>query len=161
MATRMRSWPCIARSMDSDRTADPADFVVSAVVIRDARGRVLVVRKRGTAKYMLPGGKIETGESPAQAAMRELHEEVGARLDAGLLVALGDWTAPAANEPDHTVHGFIFEHPFIPGLTPRAEIDDALWLHPDDMMLRRDLAPLLVTRVLPAIIGNEGSGDPQ
>lgn len=147
--------------MDSELTVDPADFVVSAVVIRDSSGRVLVVRKRGTSKYMLPGGKIETGESPAQAAIRELHEEVGARLDAGLLVSLGDWMAPAANEPDHIVHGFIFEHPFIPDLTPRAEIDDACWLHPDDMRSRTDLAPLLVTRVLPAIIGDERNGDPQ
>ena len=125
------------------------DFVVSAVVIRDVDGRVLVVRKRGTSRYMLPGGKIESGESPEQAAVRELHEEVGAELDPGSLVVLGEWTAPAANEPDHVVHGHIFEHPWVPGLSVRAEIDDLLWLHPDDMTGRDDLAPLLVTRVLP------------
>ncbi len=127
------------------------DFVVSAVVIRDAQDRVLVVRKRGTSKYMLPGGKIEAGESPAQAAVRELHEEVGAELEPDSLLFLGEWTAPAANEPDHTVHGHIFEHPWIDGLAVRAEIEDLLWLHPDEMSDRDDLAPLLVTRVLPAL----------
>lgn len=127
------------------------DFIVSAVVLRDADGRILVVRKRGTSRYMLPGGKIEAGETPAQAAVRELFEEVGAELDPAHLTFLGEWTAPAANEPDHTVHGHIFEHPWIDGLSVRAEIEDLLWLHPDEMATRDDLAPLLVTRVLPAL----------
>jgi hypothetical protein len=128
-----------------------AHFVVSAVVIRDAQGRVLVVRKAGTSRFMLPGGKIESGESPAQAAVRELREEVGAELDAAALVLLGEWTAPAANEPGHLVHGHIFEHPFVPHLRVRAEIEELLWLHPSDMRSRDDLAPLLVTRVLPVL----------
>ena len=127
------------------------DFIVSAVVLRDADGRILVVRKRGTSRYMLPGGKIEAGETPAQAAVRELFEEVGAELDPAHLTFLGEWTAPAANEPDHTVLGHIFEHPWIDGLSVRAEIEDLLLLHPDEMATRDDLAPLLVTRVLPAL----------
>jgi len=136
--------------MSTPQQAEP-DFVVSAVVLRDANGCILVVRKRGTSRYMLPGGKIEKGETPAQAAVRELHEEVGAELEPESLVFLGEWTAPAANEPDHTVCGHIFEHPWVAGLAVRAEIEDLLWLHPDEMALRDDLAPLLVTRVLPAL----------
>jgi 8-oxo-dGTP diphosphatase len=127
------------------------DFIVSAVVLRDSEGRILVVRKRGTSKYMLPGGKIEAGESPAEAAVRELHEEVGADLEPESLAFLGEWTAPAANEAGLSVHGHIFEHPWIDGLAVRAEIEDLLWLHPDEMAVREDLAPLLVTRVLPAL----------
>ena len=127
------------------------DFIVSAVVLRDIDGRILVVRKRGTSKYMLPGGKIEAGESPAAAAVRELHEEVGAELAPDSLLLLGEWTAPAANEAGLTVHGHIFEHPWVDGLAVRAEIEDLLWLHPDEMVMRDDLAPLLVTRVLPAL----------
>jgi 8-oxo-dGTP pyrophosphatase MutT (NUDIX family) len=127
------------------------DFVVSAVVIRDELGRVLVVRKRGTSRFMLPGGKIEAGETPAHAAVRELREEVGAELDPASLVLLGEWTAPAANEPDHLVLGHIYEHPWVPGLSVRAEIEELLWMHPAAMGDREDLAPLLVTRVLPAL----------
>jgi 8-oxo-dGTP diphosphatase len=128
-----------------------ADFVVAAVVLHDEHGRVLVVRKRGTLRYMLPGGKIESGETPAEAAVRELREEVGAELDPSLLVLLGEWTAPAANEPGHRVRGHVFEHPPVQGLSARAEIEDLIWLHPDDMTGREDLAPLLVTCVLPAL----------
>ncbi len=128
-----------------------ATFVVSAVVVRDPQGCVLVVRKRGTTRYMLPGGKIENGETPAHAAIRELHEEVGAVLDAAQLHFLGDWITAAANEPDHLVHGYIFEHPWVDGLAVEAEIEDLLWLHPDEMIYRDDLAPLLIERVLPAL----------
>lgn len=39
-----------------------------------------------------------------------LRHEVGAELDLDLLVLLGEWTAPAANEPDHLVHGHVCEH---------------------------------------------------
>ena len=102
---------------------------------------------------MLPGGKIEPGETAAQAAVRELLEEVGAELDPASLGLLGEWTAPAANEPDHLVHGHVFEHPFVPQLSVRAEIEELLWLHPSEMPSRHDLAPLLVTRVLPALTG--------
>lgn len=126
-------------------------FVVSAVVIRDARGQILLVRKRGTSRFMLPGGKIEEHETPAQAALRELLEEVGAVLDPELLTFLGEWTTAAANEPDHTVHGFIFEHPLVEGIAVQAEIDELLWLHPSQMSQRCDLAPLLTERVLPAL----------
>ncbi|MDQ5975173.1 MAG: hypothetical protein QG661_2382, partial [Actinomycetota bacterium] len=112
------------------------DFVVAAVVLRDSDGRVLVVRKRGTSRYMLPGGKIEPGETPGAAAVRELREEVGADLDVADLVPLGVWTAPAANEPGHTVRGHVFEHPWVSGLSVRAEIDDLMWLHPTEMGAR-------------------------
>jgi 8-oxo-dGTP diphosphatase len=134
----------------SERQAT-ADFVVAAVVIRDEEGRVLVVRKEGTSRFMLPGGKIEVGETPYETAVRELREEVGADLDPSLLTLLGEWTAAAANEPGLTVHGHVFQHPGVVGLSARAEIAELLWLHPAEMAERDDLAPLLVTRVLPAL----------
>ena len=53
-------------------------FVVAAVAfVRD--GHVLTVRKRGTTRFMLPGGKLEPGESAYAAAVREIREEVGLR----------------------------------------------------------------------------------
>ena len=122
-----------------------------AAVIANEQGQVLLVRKRASSIFIQPGGKIEPGETPGAAAVRELREEVGADLDVADLVPLGVWTAPAANEPGHTVRGHVFEHPWVSGLSVRAEIDDLMWLHPTEMGARSDLAPLLVTCVLPAL----------
>lgn len=129
--------------------SDARHFIVAATVIRDDEGRILLVRKRGTSRFMLPGGKIEAGESPAECAIREAHEELGVSLDPDLLEPLGEWTAPAANEPEHTVHGHMFTHPFLPGIAVQGEIDELLWIDPETT--RDDLAPLFEHWVLPAL----------
>jgi 8-oxo-dGTP diphosphatase len=53
--------------------------VVAAVLVRD--GRVLAARraegKREAGLWELPGGKVEPGESDADALVRELREELG------------------------------------------------------------------------------------
>jgi mutator protein MutT len=40
-------------------------------------GRVLLQRKRDEAIWALPGGKVEQGETPAAALVREWQEELG------------------------------------------------------------------------------------
>jgi len=58
---------------------------VSAAVLRDSEGRVLLaqrpVGKAHAGLWEYPGGKLEDGESPAQALARELREELGIDLD--------------------------------------------------------------------------------
>ena len=55
-------------------------FETVAAVIVDRRGRVLLVRKRGSATFIQPGGKREPGETALQTLARELREELGVRL---------------------------------------------------------------------------------
>lgn len=54
----------------------PARLRAAAVAVRD--GRVLVVlRERDGRRYaVLPGGGVEPGETPQQACLRELPEEI-------------------------------------------------------------------------------------
>ncbi len=124
---------------------------VSAVVLRDADGQVLTVRKRNTSRFMLPGGKPEPGESAAEAAVRECEEEVGAVLDPGSLRRIGVFVADAANEPGWKIEGTVFEHPFVGITGSAAEIEEMRWLDPALHPLPGDLAPLLEHFVLPAI----------
>lgn len=57
-------------------------FTVGAVVLlRRPDGSLLLVLQRHTGGWGLPGGHLHRGEEPVDAAVRELAEEVGIRLD--------------------------------------------------------------------------------
>ncbi|GAB3710937.1 NUDIX hydrolase [Mariniluteicoccus flavus] len=116
---------------------------VSAVVLVDDDGRILTVRKRGTHRFMLPGGKPEAGESAAECAARECREEVGAVLDPAALRHLGRYTSDAANESDHRVEAEVFSHAAPTSVARAGEIDEVRWLD-RSAPLPDDLAPLLL-----------------
>ena len=121
-------------------------IVVAAVaLVRD--GHVLTVRKRGTERFMLVGGKLEPGESAREAALRETREEVGLEIESATL--LGEFHSEAANEPDHTLHSTVFWVESDAEPVASAEIAEVRWTplrdHPDD------LAPMLEHHVLPVI----------
>jgi len=58
---------------------------VAAAVIHDAEGRFLLAQRPPGKAYEgyweFPGGKVEPGESAAEAIRRELHEELGIDID--------------------------------------------------------------------------------
>jgi 8-oxo-dGTP diphosphatase len=123
---------------------------VVGAVIRDTAGRVLTVRKRGTARFMLPGGKREPGEDDLAALARELREELGVGLVSAEL--LGCFEASAANEPGATVRSSAYCVETVGELAIAAEIEEYLWLDPSappDV----PVAPLLAGQVLPALSG--------
>ena len=133
----------------TDRLETRAKIRVSAVVMRDEHGRVLNVRKRGTAMLMLPGGKPESGETPNQTAAREFEEELGVSLDPRHLVFLGEFRSAAANEAGFDVVAHVYEHPFVDGVTTKAEIEHLEWVDPRTD--RADIAPLNTEHVFPAL----------
>ncbi|RXJ71713.1 hypothetical protein CS022_19890 [Veronia nyctiphanis] len=50
-------------------------------LVGDEQGRVLMVKDYLSGRYALPGGGIDDGESPENAALRELFEETGLRAE--------------------------------------------------------------------------------
>jgi 8-oxo-dGTP diphosphatase len=63
--------------------------VAAGVVVRD--GKVLIGQRRKSDrhpyKWEFPGGKVESGETPRQALIRELKEELGIQAVAGAEIA--------------------------------------------------------------------------
>lgn len=107
----------------------PRRIHVSAAVITDADGRLLLVRKAGTTAFMQPGGKPEPGETPAETLARELAEEVGIRVSPDALEPLGRFTASAANEPGFAVVADVFGVDIGDQLpVPDAEIAELRWV---------------------------------
>lgn len=79
--------------------------MAAGVLFRDADGRVLLVKPTYKAGWDIPGGYVEPGESPKQAARREVREELGIEPPIGRLLVV-DW-APHPNEGDKLL--FIFD----------------------------------------------------
>jgi 8-oxo-dGTP diphosphatase len=121
-------------------------------LIQDTHGRLLVVRKRGSGRFMLPGGKAEPGESPLQTLARELTEEIGLRLV--VATEFGWFEAQAANEPDRRVRGHVHDAQVEGDVVPAAEIEAAAWIDVEAPHL--DLAPLLEHQILPAVRRRRG-----
>ena len=58
-------------------------------IIKDDLGRLLLIKRRhapGAGLWSLPGGRIEPGETDAEALVREIREETGFTVEAGHLV---------------------------------------------------------------------------
>ena len=102
--------------------------------------------RRHAAQWALPGGGLDTGETPADGALRELEEEVGLRIDASNVMGTLDdyptrsgylitpvvvWTAstptltldPAEVESAHLVPLGELDKPEFPKLIPGTEPD--------------------------------------
>lgn len=75
------------------------------MIVRE--GRLLLIHKKrglGAGKFNGPGGRIEVGETPIQAAVREVQEEVGVTVT---------HVRPAGElyfqfTDGHSIHGYVF-----------------------------------------------------
>lgn len=138
--------------MSAPDTTVPIRIV--AATVRDGSGRLLLVRKRGTQAFMLPGGKREPQEDDAATLARELHEELGCTVQPGSLRFLKTLSAPAANEPGHTVEAALYAAALVGIPSVSAEIAELRWIDldpPPDL----PLAPLARDRVLPLLRADE------
>ncbi len=73
-----------------DPAAPPANSLVPSVTaaVRDERGRLLLIHKLDNDFWALPGGAMELGESVADAAVREVAEETGIKVEIAGLVGI-------------------------------------------------------------------------
>lgn len=106
---------------------------VTAAVLRDAAGRVLLCRRTGrhAGEWEFPGGKREPGECLDACVKRELREELGVEISVGRVLATF-----AQPDGDRELRFTFFEGALC---DPAAKLrlsahDDARWLPPDELL---------------------------
>ena len=104
----------------------PKTMGVKCVVMHD--GRWLMIRNSyGRGEWTFPGGAVDRGESPEEAVVREVCEEVGIALAS--VTPIGDYFSDREYKRD-TVYCFTASvHAADVQLDP-GEIADAAWVHP-------------------------------
>lgn len=118
--------------------------VAAKVILHDEQGRLLLVDPTYKPFWDLPGGMAEANESPHEAALREVREELGLDLVLGDLLCV-EWTPP--RDPWDDLLMFVFDggtltperaadlHPVDP------EVGDIGWFTPEEasQRLRKDV----------------------
>ncbi|MFI1723346.1 NUDIX domain-containing protein [Streptomyces sp. NPDC020489] len=123
----------------------------------DAAGRVLMVEPTYKDYWDIPGGYVETGESPLQAATREVREELGITPPLGRLLAV-DW-APSDAEGDKVLYlfdGGQLSSESLAEVTLQAdELKAFEFLSPQEISKRA--IPRLARRILAAVEARSGA----
>ena len=122
--------------------------VVGALV---HEGRVLLAHRRPDKHaypdvWDLPGGVVEAGESELDALARELHEELGVRIDATSSSHLCRVTVRPAGEPVTLSAWLVPAWRGTPSNVAPEEHDDIAWVTAED------LPPLVHPQVRTAVL---------
>lgn len=148
------------------RTEPPPLFRIGAfAIVRDAEGSVLLGHRRDCDFWGLPGGGMEAGEAPWEAAVREVYEETGLTVEIERLVGVYSW-------PDDGEHIFSFTARAVSGsLATSDETRDVRFFTPDalppgifaehaarvvDALAVHRLPVLTVPRVVSAALEKQG-----
>ena len=80
----------------------------AGVLFTNEQGEILMVTPSYKPYLDIPGGYVEPGESPSQAAVREVKEELGIDVELGQLLVV-DWWTEGIEQPEGAKILFIFD----------------------------------------------------
>ncbi|WP_174286525.1 (deoxy)nucleoside triphosphate pyrophosphohydrolase [Sphingomonas bacterium] len=115
-----------------ERSAPP--LIVAAAALIDRDGRVLVQRRPADTAHgglwEFPGGKLEPGETPEAALIRELEEELSIAVPCGCLSPAAFASAPL---PDRHLLLLLFVARKWTGVPRALAASDLRWVRPADL----------------------------
>jgi 8-oxo-dGTP diphosphatase len=133
-----------------------ADVVKVGLALFDG-SRLLTVRKRGSDYFILPGGKLERGETDEAALRREVREELSCDLVDGSLRWIGVFSDEAADAPGTIVKVRLYAGRLLGRIRAASEIVETKWFDPSTDDHGR-LAPSIRNQILP-LLSSRGRGD--
>ena len=129
--------------------------VVGTMFFKDNKLLIDKPRKRNT--YQMIGGRVEEGETPLEAAIRECHEELGekAEFDQKHFKLIMDFDEIATSDPNIKIHFYVYQYTEeLKGeLTTSEEIEKFLWY--DSSMGEEILSNTLKNEVVPYCLANK------
>lgn len=134
---------------------------VVAAVIEDTQGRVLIAQ-RPSGKHMageweFPGGKVERGEQPQEALVRELREELGIEIGSGPHRPI---RRVKHSYPDRDVQIDVWMVREFQGVPRGLDAQALRWCLPRDLdhagLLDADI-PIVAALLLPAILDSQST----
>jgi 8-oxo-dGTP diphosphatase len=124
--------------------------------------RLLLVKKRNSDFYILPGGKPEQGENDIETLSREIDEELGCGIAAERLRFLGTFSDEVAGVPNARVTIRLYAGALVGTPSPRSEIDSLRWWKRTEYKeqtlapsLRNSILPFLCDAKLPHVMAQE------
>ena len=116
--------------------------MIVVALIKDDRGNILLQRRRdpdiptADGKWELTGGRVDFGEMPEDAVVREVREEIGCEAEVvGFVPQLQSRVWPRADGGANHVFVFCYELCIISG-TPQpldAKVSDVRWFSPEEI----------------------------
>ncbi len=120
----------------------------------DESGDVLLVEPTYKAMWDIPGGRMQVGETPREACVRELHEELGLELPLGRLLVV-DWAPHVREERVRFVFdgGVLTDEQLDAIELPPHELESWAFISPGELFVM--LEPRLSRRVTAALGARE------
>jgi 8-oxo-dGTP diphosphatase len=108
-------------------------LVCAGLIVRD--GRVLITQRTAeqkqpelALKWEFPGGKLEPGESPAEALVRELREEIGVTVRVGRI-----WDVLFHPYPTFDLVMLVYSCTILDGEPAAVEVNATAWVPTEEL----------------------------